>query len=108
MLRRPCEVRGISWPEGVVVGCEMDGSVRPRSVGTEGPKMSVSRRPVRRPWREKESARFADSVDLPTPPLAEDTAMVCRTFGSGRFVGRPRWARGMEGGGGFDDRGRPC
>jgi hypothetical protein len=27
-------------------------------VGIEGPKMSVSRRPVRWPWRARERARF--------------------------------------------------
>lgn len=29
-------------------------------------------------------------VDFPTPPLADDTAMTCFTFGIGFFVGRPR------------------
>ncbi len=71
-------------------GWEIEGSVRPRSVGTLGPKMSVSRMPVRRPWREKDRARFAASVDLPTPPFAEEMAIVCATCRRGRLAGRPR------------------
>ena len=44
-------------------------------------------------------------VDLPTPPLAEETAMVLRTLGRGRFWGRPRCMRGSCGG--VLERGRP-
>jgi hypothetical protein len=38
---------------------------------------------------------LAAMVDLPTPPLAEDTARMWDTLGIGRLVGRPRWKRGM-------------
>jgi hypothetical protein len=34
-------------------------------------------------------------VLLPTPPLAEETAMMWETPLMGRFWGRPRWKRGM-------------
>lgn len=89
-------------------------SLSPRRVGIEGPKMSVSRMPVRRPRRENDSARFTASVDLPTPPLALETAIVCETLRILRFWGRPRWSRGRGGGGPFvvrdeggGERGRP-
>lgn len=45
----------------------------------DGPKISVSKMPVRRLCRVKESARFTASVLLPTPPLAEETAMTFDT-----------------------------
>ncbi len=61
--------------------------------------MSASNKPVRSPRREKLNARLTASVDLPTPPLALDTATVCATLGTRRFVGKPRWARGMVGAG---------
>jgi hypothetical protein len=61
----------------------------------DGPKMSVSRIPVRRPRRAKARERLAAMVDLPTPPFAEDTARMWATLGMGRLVGRPRWKRGM-------------
>lgn len=73
----------------------------------DGPKMSVSRIPVRWPRRAKERARFTAMVDLPTPPLADETAMILRTEGRGRLVGRPRWARGSWGGALEPERGRP-
>lgn len=77
-------------------------SCRLKSVGIEGPKMSTSRMPERNPSRAKARERFAAMVDLPTPPLAEEMAMMCETEGMGRLVGRPRWKRG-----GVPDLGRP-
>lgn len=69
-------------------------SCRLKRVGMEGPKMSTSRMPERSPRRAKARERFAAMVDLPTPPLAEEMAMMCETEGMGRLVGRPRWKRG--------------
>src|SRR5437879_2729907 len=43
--------------------------------------MSASRMPVFRPIAAKPSARLHEVVDLPTPPLAEATAMTCFTPG---------------------------
>ena len=37
-------------------------------------------------------------VDFPTPPFAEDTAMIFRTSSRLRFSGNPRWRRGSCGG----------
>lgn len=71
----------------------------------EGPKMSVSKMPARWPCRANANARLAASVDLPTPPFAEKTAITFRTFGMRRFVGRPRCMRGIVGGAPL--RGRP-
>ena len=66
---------------------------------------------MRTPCRENESAKFTASVDLPTPPLALETAMMWETFGMRRFCGSPRWARGIVGAGpgrpGAGFRGRP-
>jgi len=45
-------------------------------------------------------------VDLPTPPLAEDTAMTLLTSLMGRFSGSPRFMRAARFGG-VPDRGRP-
>lgn len=41
--------------------------------------MSVSSIPARNPSLAKASDRFAATVLLPTPPLAEDTAMTLST-----------------------------
>lgn len=41
-----------------------DASVKLKSVGIEGPKMSVSRMPVLWPWRAKARARFAGCISL--------------------------------------------
>src|SRR5260370_7295353 len=43
--------------------------------------MSASRMPVFSPIAAKPSARLHEMVDLPTPPLAEATAMTCFTPG---------------------------
>lgn len=36
-------------------------------------------------------------VLFPTPPFADDTAIILVTFGILRLVGKPRWALGMDG-----------
>src|SRR4029453_3980528 len=43
--------------------------------------MSESIRPTRRPRRSRARARLAATVDLPTPPLPDATAILKRTFG---------------------------
>jgi hypothetical protein len=92
---------------------------RLRSVGIEGPKMSVSRIPALRPRRAKASARFTELVstvmnskgvyryipaivDFPTPPFAEDTATTFFTSLTRLLSGRPLCMRGM-----LPVRGRP-
>ena len=71
-----------------------------------GPYMSVSRIPVCRPCWARARARFTAIVDLPTPPLALETAITFWTLGMGRFSGRPggdvRFETGGLGGGEFD------
>lgn len=64
--------------------------------------MSVSKIPDLWPSLAKASARFAETVLLPTPPLALDTAMTLATSFMLRRSGRPRCIRGME-----PVRGRP-
>ena len=82
---------------------------KPIKVGILGPKRSVSSTPLLYPHRANARARLTAMVDLPTPPLAEETAMTLLTERMGRFSGRPRWRRGKEGGaGGVLERGRPC
>ena len=44
--------------------------------GNEGPYISASRIPTLEPTDFKAKAKFIAKVDLPTPPLALDTAMV--------------------------------
>ena len=44
-------------------------------------------------------------VDFPTPPFAEETAIIFLTSGMPRFCGRPRCRRGSSGG--APARGRP-
>lgn len=76
----------------------------------EGPKMSVSRTPERRPRRAKDNARLTihdqrnrsdslssipDIVDFPTPPFADETAMTFLTSFILLLSGRPRCMRGM-------------
>ena len=45
--------------------------------------MSASSTPTRAPSALSASARLAETVDLPTPPLPEATTMMFLTFGSG-------------------------
>lgn len=48
--------------------------------GTEGPYTSASNKPVLYPNLSKETAKFIATVDFPTPPLQEETAIICFTF----------------------------
>ena len=59
-------------------------------VGSEGPKTSASKIPTLAPIIRSVYARFTDVVDFPTPPLHEDTAMMCLT------PLRPSTASGMS------------
>lgn len=56
---------------------------------------------------ESATARLAEMVDLPTPPLPEETQMMCLTFGIRRGCGGPEPRRGMVGGMRWLLRGRP-
>src|SRR5690606_20856708 len=47
-------------------------------VGMDGPKMSRSSSPTRKPERAAATARLTATVDLPTPPLADATATIPR------------------------------
>jgi len=49
--------------------------------------MSASMRPTRRPWRASAAARFTETLDLPTPPLPEETASTLPRCGSSTGVG---------------------
>src|SRR6266545_93523 len=49
--------------------------------------MSASIRPTERPCMWRAIARFAATVDLPTPPLPLATAITCFTPGSDNFCG---------------------
>src|ERR1700730_4009799 len=66
--------------------------------------MSASRSPTRSPMAARPSARLTATVDLPTPPLPEATAMIERTPGTSGLGGAPRaWGcpgpgRGLAGG----------
>ena len=44
--------------------------------------MSASSKPTFKPCNAKPIARLTDTVDLPTPPLPEATAIICFTFES--------------------------
>jgi hypothetical protein len=58
--------------------------------GTFGPVMSASSRPTRAPSRARLTARFTATVDLPTPPLPDATAIVFRTPGMRSAAGPPK------------------
>ena len=58
-------------------------SVTPKAVGAEGPVMSASRTPTRFPFRAMATASMDVTVDLPTPPLPETTAMTFFTLALG-------------------------
>lgn len=57
------------------------------SRGIEGPNTSASRRATRFPRTDNDTARFADTVDFPTPPFPLATRMMCLVFGSVRRAG---------------------
>ena len=48
-------------------------------VGRLGPYKSASKMPTLKPSSLKEKARLTDTVDFPTPPLQEDTAITFLT-----------------------------
>src|SRR5687767_14364815 len=54
--------------------------------------MSESMSPIRRPLLASASARFAATVDLPTPPLPLATAITCLMPGNDNFWAGPPWA----------------
>lgn len=60
-------------------------SSTPRIFGMSGPWISPSSTPTRKPSRARLSARFADTVDLPTPPFPLMTMIVLFIFESWRF-----------------------
>lgn len=69
--------------------------------------MSVSSIPVLSPLRARTNPRFTAIVDLPTPPLAEDTAITLDTLRMARFSGNPRARLGISGRIVLPERGRP-
>ena len=60
----------------------------PIIVGMFGPVMSASSSPTRAPSDASATARFAETVDLPTPPLLLAMAMRWRTPSTGVPLGR--------------------
>ena len=56
-------------------------SSTPNIFGTDGPKMSVSNNPTLYPNCAKAIARLAETVDFPTPPFPELTAIIFFTCG---------------------------
>ena len=77
----PCACNG-TMPASVLR--RPGASVRPNRRGALGPNTSASTRPVRNPCRTHAPARLAATVDLPTPPLPDPTAMIS---GAGAFAG---------------------
>src|SRR5699024_8725612 len=57
---------------------------RPSIIGKLGPKISASNRPTRAPSAASANAKLTVVVDLPTPPLPEDTSTTFFTLGKGR------------------------
>ena len=108
---------GIKPPYDVSSGSPI--ASKPMSFGTLGPKMSRSSNPIlgflllpaedRNGGLVSESAtaRLAEMVDLPTPPLPDETQTTCLTFGIRRGCGVPEPLRGMVGGMRWLFRGRP-
>ena len=72
----------------------------PSILGCDGPYTSASSRPTRRPCCANAQARFAATVDFPTPPLPEAIATIRST--PGIFSGPLGWAGrcGLRSGGG--------
>ena len=58
-------------------------SVTPKAVGAEGPVMSASKTPTRYPCRAMATASMDVTVDLPTPPLPDTTAITFFTLDLG-------------------------
>ena len=74
---------------------------RSKSVGIDGPKISASRIPARRPSLANANDRFAATVLLPTPPFADETAITLSTPVIFRCTGR------LPQVGGVPERGSP-
>src|SRR5207253_3201107 len=53
----------------------------PSMIGTSGPYTSASTMPTVAPVPRSATARFTATVDLPTPPFPDETAIVCSTSG---------------------------
>src|SRR6266705_779822 len=76
IIFRPCASMGRRRPFA------RSGSLRePVMTGTEGPRMSASSSPTVAPLWRSAAARLTATVDLPTPPLPDATAIVCFTPG---------------------------
>jgi hypothetical protein len=69
--------------------CTIPFPSRPSIRGIEGPVRSTSRMPTRGDEEDacKDSASWAETDDLPTPPLPERTMMMCLTVLSLRDTG---------------------
>ena len=74
----------------IVLAESLGSPERFNKVGIEGPKISVSRTPLRWPCRANANARLTAIVDFPTPPFAEETAITLRTSRMLRCWGSPR------------------
>lgn len=74
---------------------------RSNRVGIDGPKISASRIPARRPSLANANDRFAATVLLPTPPFADETAITLSTPVIFRCTGR------LPQVGGVPERGSP-
>ncbi len=72
---RPCESAGCS----LLLSTSMPPSFIPSISGMLGPYMSASSSPTLAPACCSASARFSDTVDLPTPPLPLATPMIFLT-----------------------------
>ena len=128
MHATPWLIMGRSAPLGVNSGSP--AFWRPINFGTEGPKTSRSSSPTLRRRRrlllvlfesslddevdeddsayESATAKLAETVLLPTPPLPDDTTSTRFTFGMRRFSGGPVPRRGILGGRRSVFFGRPC
>src|SRR3954453_17486176 len=67
----PWRSRGTILPDSLARGWPSSPSI----IGMLGPVMSASSRPTDAPARARATARFTDTVLLPTPPLPDATAM---------------------------------
>src|SRR3569623_720233 len=72
------------------------GELIPIIIGMLGPYTSASMSPTRSPCFARATARFTDTVDLPTPPLPLEIAMMRPRFGyaTGVGAGGTAWALG--------------
>jgi len=68
----PCALIGMISSFSFAIGCWLVPNIWP----VEGPYRSQSQRPTLAPVLASEMARFEATVDFPTPPLPEATAMI--------------------------------